>query len=128
MKLGVDCSTEPPTGTPAPPPYPPGSVFICFNRVLFVDHILLQGTSLTYALTGPGSFNRLNNPIAAIFAKRGKCAGVPGGNALTVPAGTIVTVCPTGSGSVAVRACLAPPFPNNQPPICSNTIYARYQP
>ena len=127
LKFGVDCSTEPPTGTPAPRPYPPGSIFACFNRILVIYHILLQGTSLTYTLTGPGSFNMLQSPIAAIFARIGRCAGVPGGNARTVAAGAVLTMCPTGSGTVAVRACLAGAT-ENQPPICSNTIYARYGP
>lgn len=109
-------------GSPPNPPFPPGSYYSCNNDTLLVANIAMNGPDLTFSAFGPGSFSRLHSRLADFLARIGLCAGVPGGTTATALPGAVLSICPTGIGTVSVQACLAPPLPFSQPPVCSNTI------
>ena len=130
LKSGVDCTQEPPVagGITAPPipPYPTGSRYFCVNGSLGVT-LPVSGVPIVFNVTsGPGSFNVLTN--LGTNATTTLCAGTVGTTSATGFSANpsthlpTATICPTGPGAVSVQACLAPPLPNNQPAICSNTI------
>ena len=104
-------------GTPPNPPFPAGSTYVCVNGALEVSNIPLTGVPLNFIISGTGaSFNQqliLNGTV---------CAGVPGATTGTFTSGVPVLLCPIGPGAGSVQACLAPPLPNNQPSVCSNTL------
>jgi hypothetical protein len=117
------------TGPPPNPPFPTGSTYQCLNGALVVTNIPLAGLPLSFTVTGAGSFTRVRGPLADTVLRRlGLCSGIPGDNTTLAPAGTVVTVCPTGLGPVSIYACLAQPLPNNQPPVCSNPMEFSYRP
>ena len=116
LKTGVDCTTEPATGTAAPSPFPSGSTYACSNGTLSVTNILMNGIGVTFSVTGPASFNQLNT-------LGGSCAGLGTTTSLNGVTGIAsVALCATGPGAVSIQACLTLPLPNNQPEICSSTI------
>jgi len=135
LKTGVDCAGEPTTGTSAPAEFGADAVYSCTNGNLSVTGVTgstngtgsasLGNVPLVFTASGAGSFTRTGT-------LNGLCAGsntAPNSQNITTTAasGATATFCPTGPGTASVKACLGTPRPNNQPPVCSNTISTTFR-
>jgi len=138
LKTGVNCAAgggEPATGTAAPAEFGASALYSCdANGVLSVTGVTgstngtantsLPGVQLGPGATGVGSF-------VSVGTLGSLCAGSTTGTAsviTTTVSGATATLCPTGPGTASLQLCLVGPdgtansLPNNQPPLCSNTI------
>lgn len=146
LKTGITCGngTEPTTGTAAPAEFGSGATYQCSNGTLSVVGVTgpapgqtsLAGVRLApNGGTGVGSFVQ-SGSLGTL------CAGTTNTNAtapvfvttisgVNTPTGT-AQLCPTGPGAASLQLCLVGPdgtassLPNNQPPLCSNTITANF--
>jgi hypothetical protein len=114
------------SGSPPNPPFPTGSKYACVNGALEVVNIPVNNVPLTFTLTGTGlSINTVGIASGTVCAGGLPSATPPvllSGTPVRLPNGQVALFCPTGPGAGSIQACLAPPLPNNQPPVCSNTI------